>query len=128
MLNFALLEYAWYNWEKHVILCTGNESQNDPARRKATILYIKFKSRSIWTDDESLTCLTSWLPPGSKKQFLERLNMPYFSPDLGRYFETLSGPADNPRWFGNKVLDAYKKEIALISILPYLNPKDNLRC
>jgi hypothetical protein len=128
MLDFVLREYAWYNWEKHVIPCAGDESIDDPARRKATILYTNFKSRSTWTDDESSTRLTSWLPLGSKKKFLNRLNIPYFYPDLGRFFETPSGPADDPRWFGNKVPDADVKEIALISILPCLDPEDDLRC
>lgn len=128
LLDFSLREYAWYNWEKHVLPGTGNESIEDPARRKATILYNNFKSQSMWTDTPASTELTSWLPSGHKERLLKCLNIPYFYPGLGRYFELPSGPRDDPRWFGNELPNAEKKEIALISILPCLDPEDDLRC
>ncbi|CAN9396963.1 unnamed protein product [Alternaria alternata] len=87
VLNFVLKEYAWYNWEKHVLPAEAgvNEVISDPVRRKATILW-------------------------------------------GGYFEPPTGPRDNPRWFGHKLPKPEDKEIALISILPCLDPEDDLRC
>ncbi|CAI6338880.1 unnamed protein product [Periconia digitata] len=128
MPGFALREYAWYNWEKHVAPSTTNEFISDPTRRTATMLYTNFKIRSIWTDDERSNTLTSWLPTREKERLLRALNVPYFYPNLGGYFETPLGPHDDPRWFGNNIPDAANKEIALISILPCLDPDDDLRC
>jgi hypothetical protein len=128
LLGPVLREYAWYNWEKHVLPVTGNESIDDPARRKASILYGKFKSQSVWTDEERFIELTSWLPSGGKERLLNALNVPYFYDGLAGYFEKPTDAHDGPRWFGNGTPDATKREIALISILPCLNPEDDLRC
>ena len=128
MLDFALREYAWYNWEKHVLPSTENESISDPARRKATILYGNFKSQSKWIEEDQSDIFTSWLPPNSKERLLRTLNIPWFYPDLGGYFETPAGPHEDPRWFGNRIPNAEAKEVALISILPSVDPEEDLRC
>jgi hypothetical protein len=127
MLDFALREYAWYNWEKHVLPGPGNEAINDPARRKATVLYLNFKTRSCWTEEDTSN-LTFWLPSDRKPVLLQALNIPWFYPDLGGYFETPAGPHEDPRWFGDRTPDPESKEIGLITILPCLDPEEDLRC
>lgn len=128
----VLLEYAWYNWEKHIITCSNAADEQVRVRRKAMQLYEIIQG---WSDldpscdpsshseiSNQLLESLDWLPQGEVAKMVQALGIPYFHPNIDEFlaeriseedfYEPLSQPTD----------------IRLLYLLPSLDKRRRTLC
>lgn len=126
----ALLQYAWYNWEKHVLLPEEKEEYGH-IRHKALVLIEELKeeyqpSGVLMVSASrfpSFRDLISWLPRRNLGLLVRALRTPYFHPNYSE-FVTLKPEVSNPY----HPIDIELKEIRVIHILPSLDVEEGTFC
>lgn len=130
----VLLEYAWYNWEKHVV-APGTAEDQGRVRRKAMELYQSLKCRAkalqLETQDVhgsvppelcTMLGLLDWLPHNKLQIMVHALAKPYFHPNINEFLVK-----DVPEWEALRPLET-PTFIRLLYPLPCLDREEPILC
>ncbi len=130
--EYVLLEYAWYNWEKHV---STHDSTEEPGRVrvKAMKFYQLLKCRarqpepqdphdSALQDFSTMLKLLYWLPHDGLQTMVHALAKPYFHPDIEEFLAPNNAVGEALRPLENS------KSIRLLSLLPCIDREEPILC
>lgn len=123
--TYFLLEYAWYNWEKHVVTTTVTTEEQGRVRRKALILFDQLIKLADCSGDvserETLLRLLDWLPQGHLEPLMEALNTPHFYPNIHQFLAMQDSRYLYPALSNHR-------NIRLLYLLPSLAKRNPVLC
>lgn len=114
----ALIEYAWYFWERHVDPYA--EHSKNRIRRKAVEIY-----HMLGFEVPSLAFAADWLAGNGLRRLKEALNVPFFYKDFHLFLERGTGNAEQ---YIYEPIEDSRMSIRLLTVLPCLDVATEIKC
>jgi hypothetical protein len=130
--TYKLLEYAWYNWEKHVAVLTGRDENQGRVRQYAVSLvdHLSDIAKGHITSYDLRSHLTplDWLPPSNVKALLAALKVPYFWPNIEEFLhERNLSPSEHRSLYYQPISAEMRRGIRVLYLLPSLGGDEPIR-